>query len=91
MRDIQSINEAKLRKLVQRVLVDEENVLVDSCKFETELDELGFDSLALAEFIVLLEDELGVMLELREFARLVTLGDVCHALQPVDLEADRRL
>lgn len=56
---------------------------------DSRLDELGVDSLALAEIMVELEEDLSVLLELRPDARLETIRDLSRALHVIGRLPDR--
>jgi acyl carrier protein len=51
---------------------------------DTTLQALNVDSLALAELIACMEEELSTLLELRPEAPVATLGDLRRALHPID-------
>lgn len=67
------------------MLPESQYLHVDARGFDVRIDDLGVDSLVLAELIVAIEDELGSMLELGENFQFVTLGDLCQALQPMEI------
>lgn len=54
------------------------------------VEDLGFDSLKVMEFIARLEDELGITISLKRLAGVRTVGDVYNlvdghlAMQPAD-------
>lgn len=49
---------------------------------ETRLEEIGFDSLAIVEFLMHLESITGQYLEFKPAQQIETLGDLCSALRP---------
>lgn len=78
-----AVSEELLQDIVWQILA-EEGPCRPACGFDTRLDDLTLDSLQLAELIALLEDALGVMLEFNPGSALITLGDVCRSLEPIE-------
>jgi acyl carrier protein len=77
------VTEDALCRAVRRVLaVDRDRD--DPVAPDSRLDQLGLDSLLLAETIVELEEELGVLLELRPRNRMETVRDLEHALFAIE-------
>lgn len=71
-----------LCEAVSRVLIEDSDHPTDY-RFDSKFDDLGMNSLSLAELIVELEEVLGRQLELQETGQLETLGDLCRALRPI--------
>lgn len=66
----------EFRKLVLELLAKELRVPRDQLRPEKRLrEDLGADSLDMIEIALKLEDDLGVVLDFDEAAKLVTLGD----------------
>jgi acyl carrier protein len=51
--------------------------------FDTKFDDIGMDSLQVAELMVELEEQLGKQLDLVDIDKFETLGDLCRALRVV--------
>ena len=81
------IGEAELDRAARRALVDP-SPGGGGYTFDLRLSDLNVDSLAVAELVVELEQELGTLLDLAPTDRLDTLGDLCRALRPTRLAAD---
>jgi acyl carrier protein len=79
----QIISEDVLKRVARRVVTDSQASDGLEYTFDTRLIDLAFDSIVLAELIVELEHELGIMLDITAPGRLDTLGDLCRALRPV--------
>lgn len=62
----------RLRATLSQVLPDQ----VDDLPADRRLADLGLDSVALAEFILALEDELDITLEVEELDGLETVGEL---------------
>lgn len=54
---------------------------VDKITDERRLDELGLDSVSLAELVILLEDELDIVLENEDLLELETFGDLAKLIE----------
>jgi acyl carrier protein len=51
--------------------------------FDTRFDDIGMESLEIAELIVELEEILGKQLDLVDIDRFQTLGDLCRSLRAI--------
>jgi acyl carrier protein len=71
-----------LKEAMSRVYIDDSSY-DGGCGFDTKFEDIGMDSLQLAELIVELEEALGKELELVADDQLETLGDLCRALRAV--------
>jgi acyl carrier protein len=69
--------------VLRQVLDVQEDAVAGPIEPGSKLDDLGVDSMLLAEFIVELEERLCVLLELRPDGRLVTVADLGRALHLV--------
>jgi acyl carrier protein len=74
------ITRSDLKDAVSRVLVD---VTPPSSgyDFDTRFDDIGMDSMQVAELIVELEEILGKQLDLVDVEQFQTLGDLCRSLR----------
>ncbi|KIZ15730.1 acyl carrier protein [Streptomyces natalensis] len=73
------IDEDVMRRCVGHVLPGVE----DFSGLDTRFDEIGLDSMLLAELIVQLEEETDGMLDLHVTGRLETLRDLMLSLRPL--------
>jgi acyl carrier protein len=81
--DLWTVTEDQLRRALKRMVISmPADCAVDIC-FDTRTEDLGLDSLLIAELIVELEQESETMLDLAPVDRMDTLGDLCRALRPV--------
>lgn len=67
---------------VRDLLVEEMDINADIIKPESELmNDLGFNSLELADLVVLCEERFGVVFDEAVLPTLLTVGDVANYLQ----------
>jgi acyl carrier protein len=71
-----------LKDAMSRVYIDDTS-RDTGCDFGTRFDDIGMESLEIAELIVELEEILGNQLEIADVEQLETLGDLCKALRAV--------
>jgi acyl carrier protein len=77
-----------LLRVLRQILEARDGPVAMSIDLDSRLDELGIDSLIMAELIVELEDQLSVLLEIRPDGQLNTVADLRNIVQPVSaLEA----
>lgn len=69
-----------LQDAMSRVYIDNDSSLA-GYDFSTRFNDIGMESLEIAELIVELEEILGIQLEIAEVDQLDTLGDLCQALR----------
>ncbi|MBE6612751.1 MAG: acyl carrier protein [Ruminococcaceae bacterium] len=66
--------------LVEELSVDEELISMDA-----ELkNDLGINSLELADLILLCEDKLGVEIDDKQLSKFISVGDVVEYLQSIE-------
>jgi acyl carrier protein len=63
---------ARINQLIQDLLQYRKAITPD----KRLIEDLGFDSLKVMEFIATVEDELGVSISLRRLAGVKTVGDI---------------
>lgn len=67
---------------VKRLLVEQVGVDAGEIKMESELaNDLGINSIDLAELIMACEEKYGVTIEDEEIHKLITVGDVVNYLE----------
>ena len=67
---------------LKNLLVEELQLDPDEIKPESELaNDLGINSIELADLIMMCEDKFGVEIEDDEFHKFVTIGDVVNYLE----------
>lgn len=67
---------------LKEILVEEMDISPDIIKPEAELmNDLGFNSLELADLVVLCEDRFGIIFEETALPSLQTVGDVVEYLE----------
>ena len=71
-----------LKEAMSRVYIND-NSYDGDCDFDTKFEDIGMESLQLAELIVELEEIVGKELDLVANDQLETLGDLCRALRAV--------
>ncbi len=67
---------------LKSILVDEMNINGDEITLESELtNDLGFNSLELADLVLLCEEKFDITFDDEDLPKLITVGDVVNYLE----------
>jgi acyl carrier protein len=67
-----------MTQIIKKMIAEQLGVEESQIEYETELDELGADSLDVAELLVKFEDEFGIYIPDDDVIAMRTFGDVAE-------------